>query len=31
MDTYSFIFYIKMKDIYSDIKKNVKKRFDSLN
>ena len=23
MDTYSFIFYIKTKDIYSDIKKDV--------
>ena len=31
MDTYSFIFYIKTKDIYSDIKKDVKKIFDTLN
>ena len=31
MDTYSFIFYIKAKDIYSDIKKYVKKIFDTLN
>ena len=31
MDTYSFIFYIKTKDIYSDIKKDVKNIFDTLN
>ena len=30
MDTYSFIFYIKTKDIYSDIEKDVKKIFYTL-
>ena len=31
MDTDSFIFYIKTEDIYSDITKDVEKKFDSSN
>ena len=29
MDTDSFIIYIKTEDIYSDIAKNIEKRFDT--
>ena len=31
MDTYSFIIYIKTKDIYVDIVKDVETRFDVSN
>ena len=31
MDTASFIFYIKTKDIYPDIAKDVETRFDTSN
>ena len=31
MDTDSFIVYIKIKDIYSDIAKDVETRFDTSN
>ena len=31
MDTYSFIIYIKIEDLYEDISKDVDKRFDTSN
>ena len=31
MDTDSFIFHVKMDDIYKDIAEDIEKRFDTLN